>query len=148
MSDNATLEAHKATAQRFTEIVNTREFEAFPEVCQPNLVRHCPATPDVNVRSLEDMVAFLEEDLRGVPDATIALKTLVAEGELMGFWANYSGTQEGQMGPFPPSGKRIDCDFAGIFRFEEGKIAEIWVTWDNMGILAALGHITSPGAQE
>ena len=148
MSTNATLEAHKATAQRFAEIVNTREFEAFPEVCQPNLVRHCPATPDVNVRSVEDMVAFLEEDLKAVPDSVVTLKMLAVEGELMGFWANYSGTQEGQMGPFPPSGKRIDCDFAGIFRFEEGKIAEIWVTWDNIGILAALGHITPTGAPE
>jgi len=64
MSNNATLEAHKTTVQRFTEIINSRNYEAFPEVCQPNLVRHCPATPDVNVRSIEDMVAFLEEDLK------------------------------------------------------------------------------------
>ncbi len=148
MSNNATLEAHKTTVQRFTEIINSRNYEAFPEVCQPNLVRHCPATPDVNVRSIEDMVAFLEEDLKSVPDSVVTLKLLAAEGDRVGFWANYSGTQEGQMGPFPPSGKRIDCDFAGIFRFEEDKIAEIWVTWDNLGILAALGHIAPPGAQE
>jgi predicted ester cyclase len=148
MSETATLEAHKATANRFTEIINTRDYDTFPEVCQPNMVRHCPATPEVRVRSIEDMVAFLEEDLKAVPDSRVELKMLVAEGELMGYWANYSGTQEGQMGPFPPSGKRIDCDFAGLFRFEDGKIAEIWVTWDNIGILAGLEHITPPGAGE
>jgi len=148
MSDGTTLDAHKATASRFTEIINSRDFDAFPEVCQPNLVRHCPATPDVRVHSLEDMVAFLEEDLKAVPDAKIELKMLAVEDDLMGYWANYSGTQEGQMGPFPPSGKRIDCDFAGLFRFEEGKIAEIWVTWDNMGILAQLGHLPAPGSGE
>jgi predicted ester cyclase len=94
------------------------------------------------------MVAFLQEDLRAVPDAVIAIELQAFEGDFGGFWANYSGTQTGPMGPFPPSGKRIDCPFAGIFRFEEGKIAEIWVTWDNIGILAGLGHITPPGASE
>jgi predicted ester cyclase len=145
MSDSAQLEANKAAARRFEKIINTRDFAAFPEVCQPNLVRNCPATPDVKVRSIEDMVAFLEEDLKAVPDSQIEVKMMAAEGDLIGFWANYSGTQTGPMGPFPPSGKRVDCDFAGIFRFEDGKIAEIWVTWDNIEILTRLGHITPPG---
>ena len=147
MSDTAKVEANKATTERWTEIINSRDLEALPEVCQPNLVRHCPATPRVIVRSIEDFVAFLKEDLKAVPNSVITLKMGVYEGDLGGFWANYSGTQTGQMGPFPPSGKRIDCDFAGIFRFEDGKIAEIWVTWDNIDILAGLGHITPPGAE-
>jgi len=146
MSDTARIEANKATVERWVEIINARDFDALPEVCQPNLVRHCPATPEVNVRSIADMVAFLEEDLKAVPDSVITQKMSVYEGDFAGFWANYSGTQTGPMGPFPASGKRVDCDFAGIFRFEKGRIAEIWVTWDNVGILAALGHITPPGS--
>jgi predicted ester cyclase len=100
------------------------------------------------VRSIEEMVAFLEEDLKAVPDSVLSSKMEVYEGDLAGFWANYSGTQTGPMGPFPASGKRVDCDFSGIFRFEDGKIAEIWVTWDNIGILTQLGHIAPPGAEE
>lgn len=144
MSDDAQLAAHKAAAVRFGEIINSRDYDALPEVCQPNLVRHCPATPDVVVRSIEDMVAFLQEDLKAVPDSVVTLKMMAAEGDLVGFWANYSGTQEGPMGPFPPSGKRVDADFAGIFRFEDGKIAELWVTWDNVEMLTQLGHMTPP----
>jgi len=147
MSDTTKIEAHKVTVERWMEIFNSRDFDALPEVCLPDLVRHCPATPDVTVRSLEDMVAFLEEDLKAVPDSVIALKMGVYEGDFVGFWANYSGAQTGQMGPFPPSGKRVDCDFAGMFRFENGKIAEIWVTWDNIDILTQLGHFPPPGAQ-
>lgn len=148
MSDSARIETNKATVERWTEIINSRDFDALPEVCQPNLVRHCPATPDVTVRSIEDMVTFLQEDLRAVPDSVLTLEMGVYEGDFGGFWANYSGTQTGQMGPFPSSGKRIDCDFSGIFRFEDGKIAEIWVTWDNLSILAALGHFPPPGPEK
>jgi predicted ester cyclase len=48
------------------------------------------------------------------------------------------------MGPFPPSGAKAKFDFGAMFRISGGKIAEWWVTWDNMTILAQLGHL--PGA--
>jgi hypothetical protein len=64
------------------------------------------------------------------------------------YWATYSGTQQGQMGPFPPTGREISSDFAGYFRLSDGKIAEIWVIWDNLTILTQLGHMpAAPGAK-
>jgi predicted ester cyclase len=47
------------------------------------------------------------------------------------------------MGPFPPSGRKVQFDFGAMFRIEDEKIAEWWVTWDNMMILKALGHLPS-----
>ena len=44
------------------------------------------------------------------------------------------------MGPFPATGKKVDLKYLGILRFEDGKIAEMWVEWDNMAILTQLGH--------
>ncbi len=32
----------------------------------------------------------------------------------------------------------------GIFRLEDGKIAEMWVTWDNLSALMQLGHFPPP----
>ena len=54
--------------------------------------------------------------------------------------AIYSGTQTGMMGPFPPSGKRVDLPFIGILKFTNGKISEMWVEWDNVFMLTQLGH--------
>jgi predicted ester cyclase len=50
------------------------------------------------------------------------------------------------MGPFPPSGKPLEIPFLGILRIEDGKIAEIWVEWDNLSALTKLGHLPPPGA--
>jgi hypothetical protein len=47
----------------------------------------------------------------------------------------------GQMEPFPPLRNKARFQFAGILRFEHGKISERWVTWDNMAILSQLGHL-------
>ncbi len=45
------------------------------------------------------------------------------------------------MGPFPPSGKKMQVDFGAVLRVENAMIAELWVTWDNMAALAQLGHL-------
>jgi hypothetical protein len=54
------------------------------------------------------------------------------------------------MGPFPPTGKKFTADFGGFFRIAGDRIAELWVTWDNLAGLAQLGHIdlsSPPGRQ-
>ena len=59
----------------------------------------------------------------------------------MGVWCTYEGTQRGPIGPLPASGQKVKFDFGGMFRMEGGKIAEWWVTWDNVTVLRALGHL-------
>jgi len=54
------------------------------------------------------------------------------------------GTQKGPMGPFPASHKRMELPFIGILRLEQGKVAEIWVEWDNLNALTQLGHFPLP----
>ena len=73
------------------------------------------------------------------PDSVQTITHLVAEGNVVAVWTTYEGTQQGPMGPFPPSGRRARFDFGAVFRVEHAKIAEWWVTWDNMVVLRALG---------
>lgn len=60
----------------------------------------------------------------------------------------YSATQTGQMGPFPPSGRNVVGPFAGYFRIQDGQLKELFVTWDNVDMLTQLGHFedAAPGA--
>jgi len=125
---------------RMIEAVNERDFDALDELIAPDVVRHCAATPDVEVRSLADFKAFLHQDLSAVPDALQELDLIFSNGPLVAARVTYSGTQEGPMGPFPPSGKKLAIPFIGILRIEDGRIAEIWVEWDNLNALMQLGH--------
>lgn len=130
----------KILVRRFEEAMNTRQLHAFDEIIAPNFVRHCQATPDLDIRSLEQFKAFLEQDVTVFPDNTQTFIHLIAEGDMVAAWAIYEGTQLGQMGPFPPSGRKVRFDFGAILRVEHGKLAELWVTWDNLTILAQLGY--------
>lgn len=139
-------ETNKQIVGRFVAAMNARDLDALDDLVAADVVRHSPSTPGLEVRSLEQFKEFLQQDFTGVPDSVQAVRLMVAEGDMVAVWANYAGTQSGQMGSFPPSGKRVDLDFAGFLRLEDGKIAEIRVVWDNLGMLIGLGHLTPPGA--
>lgn len=138
----------KQRFEDFLEAVNDRELERLEALVADDLVRHSQATPGVVITSREDFVQFLQTDFAAVPDSRIECPMTAIEGDLLAAWCTYSGTQEGAWGPFPPSGRRVDLDFASFIRFEADKIAEIWVTWDNVAALTQLGHLTLPTPEE
>ena len=47
------------------------------------------------------------------------------------------------MGSFPATGKRTDITIIGLHRFEEGRIAETWTSWDNIAALMQLGLLNT-----
>ncbi|MEE9224976.1 MAG: ester cyclase [Bacteroidota bacterium] len=144
----AKAEENKAVIRRFIEAINNRDLDLLDELMTPDFVRHSQATPNVQVRSRGDFKRFVQRDLTTFPDAAITIEMLVAEGDMVGFYGTFAGTQEGQMGPFPPSRKRMEVEMGAIFRLEGGKIAELWVTWDNVAGLTQLGHFSPPGEDQ
>lgn len=139
-------ESNKEIVRRFIDAVNARELEALDDLVASDVVRHCPSTPDLVVRSLDDFRAFLNEDLASVPDSHQEIQLMLADDDHVAAWLTYAGTQQGQFGPFPGSGRPLSLEFAGILRIKDEKIAEMWVVWDNLGALIQLGHITPPGS--
>jgi predicted ester cyclase len=134
-----TSDETKALLRRFEDAMNTRQLEALDEIISPTFVRHCQATPQLNIRSLDQFKDFLRQDAATFPDNVQTFTHILGEGDQAAVWATYEGTQLGQMGPFPPSGKRVSFDFGAVARLENGKLAELWITWDNMTILGQLG---------
>ena len=45
------------------------------------------------------------------------------------------------MGPFPTTGRRMSIVIIGMHRFENGRIAETWTSWDNMTAARQLGRL-------
>ncbi len=132
-------ERNKALLQRFVEALNQHQLDTLDDLVAPDFVRHCPATPGVDIRNLAAFKKFLETDQAGVPNGCYTVRFAVAEGDYVAVYCNYSGTQTGQWGPIPPTGKHVEFDFSGVVRFCSGRMAELWITWDNLGVLVQLG---------
>jgi steroid delta-isomerase-like uncharacterized protein len=133
-------ERNRSVIRQFLAAWNRHDADALEEFVAPDVVRHCPATPDTRVTSVDDLKEFLRRDTAVFPDSTQTIMHTVAEGDLVAVWCTYEGTQQGAMGLIPVTGRRVMFEFAAMFRLKNGKIAEWWVTWDNLTILRALRH--------
>lgn len=132
---------NKAVVVALWDAMNTRQHDALDDLIAVDVVRHCPATPDIQIRNLDEFRAFLRGFDEAFPDNVQTLTRMVADDTAVAVWSSYSGTQLGAFGPLPPTGRRAEFEFAAIFRVSEGKVAEWWITWDNMGVLAQLGAL-------
>jgi len=137
-------EANKELVQRMVAAINARDLEALDAIIAPNLQRRSAATPDVTVRNREEFKEFLRQDLAAVPDSRQDVLLMLAEDDLVAVYVSYSGTQQGQLGPFPATGDSFSLPFIGILRVENEQIAEMWVEWDNLNLLSQLGLFALP----
>jgi predicted ester cyclase len=144
--DPMATQDRRSLIERLETAMNRRELDKLDDILAADFVRHCEATPGLVVESLEDFKAFLRADVAVFPDNVQTFTHVAVDGDLIGVFATYEGTHLGPYGAFPPTGKRAKFDFAGMFKVADQKLAEFWITWDNMTILAQLGLL--PGADE
>ena len=122
------------------EAINDRDLDRLDTLVAADIVRHSAATKGVVVTNLDEFKDFLRTDFGGVPDSVITIDIIFGNSDYVALRAIYSGTQTGQVGPFAPSGKRVELPYLGILRIADGKISEMWVEWDNVFMLTQLGH--------
>ena len=144
LSSTAMLEANKGIVRQFGEAVNNNNLDALDDIVAANFIRHSQATSDVKIRSLEEFKQFAKMSSESIPDMTGKIEIMVAEGDYVAVYATFTGTQTGQMGPFPAYNKKMESKTMAIFRLENGKIAELWIEWDNLAMLMQLGHFPPP----
>ena len=139
IATDASIEANKQLVRQFVAALNDNDYDSLRQILTEDLARYSQATPDLRVRSAEEFIEFDQADGESFPDAIITLDMIVAEGDLVATMATFSGTNSGPLGPMEPTGKEVSLRFPSVFRIENGRIAELWLTWDNLGLLSQLG---------
>ena len=143
-SPDAELAQNKEVVKRFIEISNDGNWDRLADVVADDLRRHSAATAGEPVRSLDEFIELQQGFMTTFPDQHVRLDHMRAEGDHVAIRAAYTGTQSGPLGKFPASGNKVDGPFIAFFRIESGKIAELWVEWDNVDMLSQLGIFPPP----
>jgi len=135
------VEANKAAVRRALEGLSAGDVDAFVRVLAPNYVRHCQAMPPgmEEIHGPAAMGGWLQGNKVSFPDYREEIEMLVGQGDFVAWRSVGTGTMTGPMGPFPPTGRRMSIVIIGMHRFEHGKIAETWTSWDNLAALTQLG---------
>ena len=125
--------ANMAIVRSVHERVNRGDITVFDELLSADYSRHCQAMPP---------------EAQAFPDWNDNIDFMFAVDDKVAYVTTSTGTQTGQMGPFPPTGKRVNLVSIIIQRLENKKIAETWISWDNVSFLTQLGHFPmTPGAE-
>ncbi len=135
------IETNKAVIRQFIEAINQQDFVRLDALVSSEVVRH-GAPPAKYLKGLSQLKEFLRGELNIFPDAYETIHFLIAEGEMVAAYLGFHGTQTGQLGSFPPSGKTLETNFRCIFRLENHKILEIWALWECLDALDRLGYLS------
>jgi predicted ester cyclase len=115
--------------------------ERVEDLFAPNYVNH--QEPDVEGGVSDKELGIWKELVSGFhesfSDSTVRILLQIAEGEVVVTHWEFSATQSGEFRGQAATGKRATWMGMQIDRFEGGKIAESWVSWDKYGFLEQLG---------
>jgi steroid delta-isomerase-like uncharacterized protein len=138
-------EENKALVRREEEeLFSGGNLDAADEIYAADYVGHDPSNPE-DVRGLEAAKQAAADYRQAFPDLRVTVEDLIAEGDRVAARLRFRGTHLGELNDIAPTGRRVDCTGIVISRIEEGKIAEDWANFDDLGMMQQLRVITEPG---
>ena len=134
------VEENKAVTRRAVEeFWNKGKIELLEEFWAPSYINHDPTNPEV--RDLEGFKQWAIASHAAFPDLNVTIDDLIAEGDKVVTRWTVRGTQKGEFGKIPATGKQVTFTGITISRIVDGKTVESWWSDDDLGLLQQLGVI-------
>lgn len=129
-------------ARAFFEACETGEgWDGCKAFCHNGATFSCQADALADTKTLADYVEWMKGLLTPVPDGRYVLKAFAFDethGTAVAA-AEFHGTQTGEGGPVPPTGKSVISDYAYVMHFDGDKIAHMTKIWNDVHALRGLG---------
>jgi steroid delta-isomerase-like uncharacterized protein len=136
-------ESNKATVFRFHDEFNRGNPDGIRAIARPDAAIYHPPAP--GPMSMDEGLQMATAFMAAFPDHHNTVEDVLAEGDRVVCRGTFTGTHTGDFMGVPPSGLAVSMPFIGIYRFDdEGKIAELRVEQDNLGLMQQLGAIPAP----
>ena len=138
------LDENKALARRFLEeVVNEGNQALADELVAEDFVDHnpLPGLPPGKEGFIRSFGVFRA----AFPDLAYAIQDLIGEDDKVVVRWTATGTHRGELMGIPPTETRIATTGVDIFRVADGKLAELWLSWDQLGMMEQLGVVSLPG---
>jgi len=129
------VEENKAIMRRFEEAPKENAPSILDELMTENFVVHTQGV-DFDLESWKRISTYM---YTAFPDFRSTIEDMVAEGDKVACRLIWQGTHQGEYLNAAPTGKKVTGTMYGIYRFKEGKIAEMWMSQDRLAIFQQLG---------
>ena len=137
---------HKAIVRRyFEEVVDKSRIDILDELVTADCIIHRPEAPEPIV-GLEAFKLALGRILQVYSEFATTIHDLIGEEDRVACRLSHRAVHRGdwtsRIGRHAVAGRTVTWPAIAIFRFREGKIAEEWVSRDELGMLIELGVLT------
>ena len=141
---------NKAIVRRyFEEVLDSRRLDVLDEIVAIDCIIHRPEAPEP-IRGLEPFKHALEGILQVYSEFTTTIHDLIAEEDRVACRLSHRAVNRGEwtsrLGRHDVAGKPVSWPAITIFQFRDRKIAEEWVSRDELGMLIQLGIVRLPPA--
>jgi steroid delta-isomerase-like uncharacterized protein len=139
-------EENKRVVLRFyDEVWNRGNVDVALEVFADDYVRH-DLRPTSATPGGEGQRRIAADFRRAFPDLRMSVDLILAEGDLVAARWTTTGTHAGPWGDVAPTGTTMTFSGVNVFRFEGGRVVELWNHRDDLGLMQQLGVPVVAGA--
>lgn len=138
-------EENKAASRRIFEAFASGDLDALDDLVAVDLVDHDPYAPfpGEGLEGVKKQAAMYRD---AFPDLRFTIEDQIAEGDLVVTRWTGTGTHEGALMGFEPTGKESGVTGIGIDRFANGKVVETWSNWDTLALMQNIGAVPTEAA--
>ena len=138
-------EQNKAIVRRNYETADKNDLTTFSEQLAPDVAIHLPGMPGSLNR--EALIQMMNVMFSGLTQRQHVFEDQIAEGDKVATRVTLHAVHSGEFQGMPATGKHIAVSQTAIHRIRDGKIAEVWVSSDDVGMMQQPGLMPSQADQ-
>ena len=132
----------RKTAEEFFEACETGGgWEQCQRYCRPDATFAAQAAALEGVTDLRGYTEWMRGLYGPVPDGRAEVRTFAVDEarDKVLIFGVFQGTNTGEGGPVPPTGKSVAADYVYDLSFQDGKIGHVTKIWNDAATLQQLG---------
>lgn len=129
---------NKEIVRYIMEAYNKGNYDEFFKAFAPDSIAYYGKTPFKGLQAFKDLDLGVR---KAFPDGRYTIEAIFAEGDMVAWRENFTGTLTGKFLKFEPNGKKVVIPALVVHRFVNGKIIETWAERDTLEMYQQMGII-------
>ena len=130
------------TVRRYLKAFNDREWETLRGLLADDVVEH---GVHEEFHGPDEIVEFLQEYFEVFPDYEGSTEELLVDGDVVAVRYEASGTHSDSYEEIEPTGHTVEWSGMATYELDDGRITEVWIEEDRIGLLEQLEVVDPPG---
>ena len=129
----------------YEEVYSKGNLAILPECCANNCKLHDAAAPNIKggLNEIKEREMIYKT---AFPNKQVKIEDILTAGDKVIVRWTCKGTHKGDLQGIPATNKNFQIWGISIYKVENGKITEMWQSWDRLGLLEQIGEIQPTAA--